>query len=147
MILNYTYRIYPDSQQTQLLQKWWETLRVSYNYALREIKDGIASRKCPIDAGFAQFRSILKFVGKKRGLFVGEVDHKGTSPTCPNCPIAAKKELCERLHSYSECQARVDRDVAAAQEICNRGRETYPGTLEKQEIGSQRRGVGGYVPR
>ena len=31
----------------------------------------------------------------------------------------------------------VDRDIASAQEICNRGQETYPGTLEKQEIVSQ----------
>jgi putative transposase len=49
MILNYTYRIYPDDQQSQLLDEWLETLRVSYNYALRELKDWIASRKCPID--------------------------------------------------------------------------------------------------
>jgi putative transposase len=31
----------------------------------------------------------------------------------------------------------VNRDIASAQEICNRGQETYPGTLEKQEIVSQ----------
>ncbi|MEQ9356898.1 MAG: transposase [Coleofasciculus chthonoplastes F1-TOW-03] len=49
MILNYTYRIKPDQQQTQLLDEWLETLRVSYNYGLRELKDWIASRKCPID--------------------------------------------------------------------------------------------------
>ena len=49
MILNYTYHLYPDNQQAQLLDEWFETLRVSYNYALRELKDWIASRKCPID--------------------------------------------------------------------------------------------------
>ncbi len=49
MILNYRYRIYPDSQQIELLNEWLETCRVSYNYALRELKDWIASRKCPID--------------------------------------------------------------------------------------------------
>jgi transposase len=38
MLLNYTYRIKPDQQQTQLLDEWLETLRVSYNYALRELK-------------------------------------------------------------------------------------------------------------
>ncbi len=31
----------------------------------------------------------------------------------------------------------VDKDVVSAQEICNRGIETYRGTPEKQEIGSQ----------
>jgi putative transposase len=49
MILNYVYRIYPDSNQIDLLNEWVETCRVSYNYALRELKDWIASRKCPID--------------------------------------------------------------------------------------------------
>ena len=49
MILNYAYRIYPDSKQIDLLNEWLETCRVSYNYALRELKDWIASRKCPID--------------------------------------------------------------------------------------------------
>ncbi|EDX73713.1 transposase, IS605 family [Coleofasciculus chthonoplastes PCC 7420] len=93
--------------------------------------------KQTIDAGFGQFRSILKLVGKKRGVFVGEVDCRGTSQTCPNCRITVRKELSERIHSCPECKYEVDRDIASAQEICNRGIETYPGTLEKQEIGSQ----------
>lgn len=93
--------------------------------------------KHTIDAGFGQFRSILKFVGKKRGVFVGEVDHRGTSQTCPNCRITVRKELSERVHSCPECHYEVDRDIASAQELLNRGIETYPGTLEKQEIGSQ----------
>ena len=49
MILNYRYRIYPDTQQVELLNEWLETCRVSYNYALRELKDWIASRKCAVD--------------------------------------------------------------------------------------------------
>ena len=49
MILNYTYRIYPDFKQTNLLNDWLETCRKSYNYALRELKDWISSRKCAID--------------------------------------------------------------------------------------------------
>ncbi len=49
MILNYRYRIYPDAQQVGLLNEWLETCRVSYNYALRELKDWIASRKCSVD--------------------------------------------------------------------------------------------------
>lgn len=49
LTLNYTYRIYPDIEQQTLLDEWLETCRHSYNYALRELKDWIASRKCPID--------------------------------------------------------------------------------------------------
>jgi transposase len=43
----------------------------------------------------------------------------------------------DRIHSCPECRYEIDRDIASAQELCNRGIETYPGTLEKQEIGSQ----------
>ncbi|MBD2304837.1 transposase [Chroococcidiopsis sp. FACHB-1243] len=93
--------------------------------------------KHTIDAAFGQFRSILKYVGWMRGKFVAEVDHKGSSQTCPNCRIEVRKELGDRRHFCPECLHECDRDVASAQELCNRGQETYPGTLEKQEIGSQ----------
>lgn len=93
--------------------------------------------KHTIDAGFGQFRSILKYVGKRRNVFVGEVDHRGSSQTCPNCRVTLRKELKDRVHSCPECLYKVDRDIASAQELCNRGIETYRGTLEKQEIGSQ----------
>jgi putative transposase len=93
--------------------------------------------KHTVDAAFGQFRSILKYVAWMRGKFVGEVDHRGTSQTCPNCRTSVKKELEDRWHSCPECQYECDRDIASAQEICNRGIETYPGTLEKQEIDSQ----------
>ncbi len=93
--------------------------------------------KHTIDASFGQFRSILKYVGWMRGKFVAEVDHRGTSQICPNCRIEVRKELGDRIHSCHECHYETDRDIASAQELCNRGIETYPGTLEKQEIDSQ----------
>jgi putative transposase len=49
LILNYTYRIYPDANQQSELLKWLETCRGVYNYALRELKDWMASRKCWMD--------------------------------------------------------------------------------------------------
>jgi putative transposase len=49
LVMNYTYRIYSDAaQQTELLE-WLETCRGVYNYALRELKDWIAARKCAIN--------------------------------------------------------------------------------------------------
>jgi putative transposase len=49
LTMNYTYRIYPnEAQQTELVE-WLEICRGVYNYALRQLKDWIASRKCPID--------------------------------------------------------------------------------------------------
>ena len=93
--------------------------------------------KHTVDASFGQFRQILKYVGKRRNVYVAEVDHRGTSQTCPNCRIEVKKELEDRIHSCPECLYEVNRDIASAQELCNRGIETYRGTPEKQEIGSQ----------
>ncbi|MDJ0746025.1 MAG: transposase [Xenococcaceae cyanobacterium MO_167.B27] len=93
--------------------------------------------KHTIDAGFGQFREILKYVGWRRGKFVGEVDHRGSSQICPNCRIEVRKELEDRLHFCPECLYKTDRDIASAQELCNRGIETYRRTSEKQEIGSQ----------
>ena len=93
--------------------------------------------KHTIDAAFGQFRNILKYVGWMRGKFVSEVDSRGSSQTCPNCRISLRKELGDRWHSCPECHYQCDRDIASAQELCNRGEETYRGTPEKQEIDSQ----------
>jgi putative transposase len=80
--------------------------------------------KHTLDAGFGQFRDILKYVGKVRGKYFGLVNHRGTSQTCPNCRSYVRKTLADRIHACSECGYQCDRDVAAAQEICNRGIET-----------------------
>ena len=93
--------------------------------------------KHTIDASFGQLRTILEYVARKRDVFVGRVDHRGTSQTCPNCRCEVRKDLNKRAHECQECDYVVDRDIASAQEICNRGIETYRGTPEKQEIGSQ----------
>ena len=52
---------------------------------------------------------------------MGEVDSRVTSQTCPNCRITVKKELKDRVHKCPECKYEIDKDVAAAQEIYNRG--------------------------
>jgi len=49
MHVSYRYRIYPDAAQQQRLDAWLKTCRKVYNRSLRELKDWIASRKCPID--------------------------------------------------------------------------------------------------
>ncbi len=98
--------------------------------------------KHTLDAAFGQFRQILKYVGKRRGVFVDEVDHRGTSQICPNCRSEVKKELKDRYHVCHECgygvDEPVDRDVASAQEICNRGIEKHSTQgLWGKEIGYQ----------
>ncbi|MDJ0568393.1 MAG: zinc ribbon domain-containing protein [Pleurocapsa sp. MO_192.B19] len=68
---------------------------------------------------------------------VGRVDHRGTSQTCSSCRYEVRKALSVRLHVCNQCGYVQDRDLVSAQEICNRGIETYRGNSEKQEIGSQ----------
>jgi putative transposase len=49
LIMNYCYRIYPNAAQEQTMLHWLEISRRVYNYALREIKDWVNSRKCSLD--------------------------------------------------------------------------------------------------
>ncbi|NMF63852.1 RNA-guided endonuclease InsQ/TnpB family protein [Brasilonema octagenarum] len=48
--LTYSYRIYPDAAQEARILTWMESCRKVYNYALRERKDWISSRKCAVNA-------------------------------------------------------------------------------------------------
>jgi putative transposase len=74
-----------------------------------------------LDGAFGQFRTIVKYVCWKRGKFFGEVDARGTSQTCPNCGGEVRKDLSVRIHNCSHCGYITDRDVAAGQNIRNRG--------------------------
>ena len=48
LTMNYTYRIYPSTDQQALMLKWLETCRHLYNRCLRDLKDWINSRKCSL---------------------------------------------------------------------------------------------------
>jgi putative transposase len=76
-----------------------------------------------LDAGFGQFRTILKQTCWKRGKFFAEVNASGTSQECPNCGETVRKDLSVRIHNCPHCQYVCDRDVAAGQVIRNRGIE------------------------
>ena len=74
------------------------------------------------DAGFGQFVSILEWVCFRRDVYFAKVNKNGTSQTCPNCGAhTGKKTLDIRFHHCRECGYRTTRDVAASQEIRNRG--------------------------
>jgi putative transposase len=74
-----------------------------------------------LDAAFGQFRTIVKYVCWKRGKFFSEVDARGTSQECPECGGEVKKDLSVRIHNCPHCGYIADRDVAAGQNIRNRG--------------------------
>ncbi|MEB3180707.1 MAG: transposase [Nostocaceae cyanobacterium] len=74
-----------------------------------------------LDEAFGQFRSIVKYVCSKRGKFFAQVDARGTSQECPECGGEVKKDLSVRVHNCPHCGYKTDRDVAAGQNIRNRG--------------------------
>ena len=78
--------------------------------------------KASADAGFGQFVNILQWVCWKTDTYFDKVNKDGTSLTCPNCGAhTGKKTLDVRVHNCSECGYTTTRDVAASQEIRNRG--------------------------
>ena len=77
--------------------------------------------KSMLDAGFGQFRNIVKYVCRKRDKFFAEVNSRGTSQECPTCGAEVKKDLSIRVHLCPNCKYQTDRDVASGQVIRNRG--------------------------
>ena len=66
---------------------------------------------------------ILPFVAWKRGVYYQQVDKNFTSQECPNCRLpTGKKSLNQRVHDCQYCGVTLDRDVAAAKIIEQRGK-------------------------
>ena len=66
---------------------------------------------------------ILPFIAWKRGVYYQKVDKDFTSQECPSCRlITGKKSLSQRVHNCQYCGVTLDRDVAAAKVIENRGK-------------------------
>ncbi len=49
LTMHYTYRICPDATPQAQLLEWLATCRGGYHYALRQLKDWLASRRCWVD--------------------------------------------------------------------------------------------------
>ncbi len=78
--------------------------------------------KYSADAGFSQFVNLLEWVCFRRDVYFAKVNKDGTSQTCPNCgAYTGKKTLDVRTHYCHECGYTTTRDVAASQEVRNRG--------------------------
>ena len=105
LTLNYTYRIYPDAIQEALLQEWLETCRQTYNYALRELKDWLASRKSlsdrcsvekeyiiPADAPFPSYQAQQDALPKAKKNF----------PYLAQAPSQVLQTTVRRLHDTWE---------------------------------------------
>ena len=66
---------------------------------------------------------ILPFIAWKTGVYYQKVDKNFTSQECPSCRLpTGKKSLSQRIHNCQYCGVTLDRDVAAAKVIENRGK-------------------------
>lgn len=75
---------------------------------------------------------ILPFVCFKRGVYYHKVDKNYTSQICPKCGTnTGKKTLNQRVHSCS-CGAVMNRDIAAAKLIKQRGKTAVGHTVVNQ---------------
>jgi len=96
------------------------------------------------DAGFGQFVNILQWVCWKENVYFAKVNKNGTSQTCPNCGAhTGKKTLDIRVHNCSECGYITTRDVAAAQEVRNRGVKAVGQIVSENVCGDGLTGIGG----
>lgn len=78
------------------------------------------------DASWAQFILMVSYKAANAGGEVVLVDPRGTSQTCPECGVIAKKTIKQRLHNCP-CGCLLDRDVAAAMIVYQRAFGRPPG--------------------
>ena len=82
-----------------------------------------------------------------RDVYFAKVDKNGTSQTCSNCGAhTGKKTLDVRIHHCDECNYKTTRDVAASQEIRNRGiKRCDPAAVSAARERAPRQAVGQIV--
>ncbi|VEP11294.1 transposase [Hyella patelloides LEGE 07179] len=84
---------------------------------------------------------ILPFVCFKRGVYYQKVDKNYTSQICPQCATnTGKKSLNQRVH-HCDCGAIMNRDIAAAKVIQQRGEIAVGHTVKEIACGGDATGV------
>jgi putative transposase len=108
LTLNYQYRIYPDASQEQQMLEWLETLRISYNYALREVKDWLASRKSPWDRCYLNGPKVCYILPASEPFPGEQIQQKNLAkakkdfPRLKEVPSQALQQNIKRLHKAME---------------------------------------------
>lgn len=59
LTITYEYKLNPTPNQVELIERWLEVSRQVWNFALRERKDWMNSRKCPVNACSIQAEYII----------------------------------------------------------------------------------------
>ncbi len=87
------------------------------------------------DAGWATFRRWLEYFAGKYGKVTVAVPPHYTSQNCSNCGTRVKKTLSVRTHICPSCGYVEDRDVNAAINILQLGRQRTVGHTETSTLG------------
>lgn len=83
----------------------------------------IKLHKYILDASWRKFINVLKYKAEEKNKKVLFVDPRYTSQDCPYCKHREKHDLDERRFTCKGCGKLLDRDIAAAMNIRDKGRE------------------------
>ena len=75
------------------------------------------------EAGWGRFIGMIAYKAESAGGRLIRVDPRGTSQRCSGCGETVPKDLSQRSHFCSICGLVLDRDVNAALNVLERGRE------------------------
>jgi len=104
-----------------------EDLRTSKMFLGKDKKSRLA-RRALYDVALASFLVILQQMANLYGCKLIKVDPQYTSQICSNCGAIVKKSLSDRVHKCPHCGLEIDRDVNAARNILQRGKQLSVGT-------------------
>lgn len=93
------------------------------NLTVRNMVQNHCLAKSISDAAWALFRLVLARKAEAAGRRVVEINPAYTSQTCSGCGRMSPKPLAERRHGCPACGLALDRDVNAARNILNWGRQ------------------------
>ena len=91
-------------------------------------KQSRLARRALYDVALASFLVILQQMANLYGCKLTKVDPSYTSQACSNCGTIVKKSLSDRVHKCPHCGLEIDRDVNAARNILQRGKQLSVGT-------------------
>ena len=104
-----------------------EDLRISKMFLGKDKRSKLAKRAL-YDVALYSFLVILQQMAFKYGCRLTKVPPQYTSQICSNCGSIVKKSLSDRVHKCSHCGLEIDRDVNAARNILQRGKNLTVGT-------------------
>lgn len=103
-----------------------EDLRVKSMFPGKSRKDKLA-RRALYDVALASFLIVLQQMCEVYSCKLTKVDPQYTSQICSNCGTIVKKILSDRIHTCPKCGLSIDRDVNAARNILQRGKNISVG--------------------